>query len=76
MPVAIWEDIMSGRGLKIGGIAAVLLGSAVVAHAGGFERSSQDFDILFEQGNAVDASGTFVARNASSRIFVVLQSAR
>lgn len=52
---------MSGRGLKIGGIAAVLLGSAVVAHAGGFERSSQDFDILFEQGNAVDASGTFVA---------------
>ena len=52
---------MSGRGLKIGGIAAVLLGSAVVAHAGGLERSSQDFDILFEQGNAVDASGTFVA---------------
>ncbi|WP_409063181.1 OmpP1/FadL family transporter [Brucella sp. 1315] len=32
-----------------------------MAHAGGFERGSQDFDILFEQGNAVEAGGTFVA---------------
>jgi len=52
---------MGGRGLKIGGIAAVLLGSAVVAHAGAFETSSQDFDILFDQGNAVDTSAIYVA---------------
>ncbi|WP_343315284.1 OmpP1/FadL family transporter [Brucella sp. BE17] len=52
---------MSVGGVKLGGAAAILLGSMVAANAGGFERSSQDFDILFEQGNAVEATGTFVA---------------
>ena len=52
---------MNGQRVKIMGILAVLLGSTVTVHAGGFERSSQDFDILFEQGNVVDTTGTFVA---------------
>ncbi|WEK15214.1 MAG: OmpP1/FadL family transporter [Candidatus Ochrobactrum gambitense] len=52
---------MGGHCLKIGGIAAVLIGSASVAYAGAFETSSQDFDILFEQGNAVDTSAMYVA---------------
>ncbi|EFM60693.1 Outer membrane protein E [Brucella sp. BO2] len=47
--------------VKIAGFVAALLGSTVMAHAGGFERGSQDFDILFEKGNAVEAGGTFVA---------------
>ncbi len=47
--------------VKIAGFVAALLGSTVTAHAGGFERGSQDFDILFENGNAVEAGGTFVA---------------
>lgn len=42
-------------------LLAALLGGTAGAYAGGFERSSQDFDILFEKGNAVEASGTFVA---------------
>ncbi len=46
--------------MKAVGIAAGLLGSAVSAHAGGLERSSQDFDILFEQGTVIDTTGTFV----------------
>lgn len=52
---------MSVQRMKMAGMVAALLGSAVAANAGGFERGSQDFDILFEQGNAVDATGTFVA---------------
>lgn len=52
---------MKANSLKIAGIATALLGSAVVAHASGLERSSQDFDILFEQGTVVDTTGTFVA---------------
>ncbi|WP_449414558.1 OmpP1/FadL family transporter [Ochrobactrum teleogrylli] len=52
---------MGGRGFQISCIAAVLCGRAVVAHAGAFETSSQDFDILFEQGNAVDTSAIYVA---------------
>ncbi len=47
--------------MKAVGVAASLLGSAVSAHAGGFERSSQDFDILFEQGAVLNTTGTFVS---------------
>lgn len=52
---------MSVQRVKMAGMVAALLGSAVAANAGGFERSSQDFDILFEKGNAVEAGGTYVA---------------
>ncbi|MBJ6131547.1 transporter [Ochrobactrum sp. Q0168] len=52
---------MGRRSLKIVGIAVALLGRDVVAHAGAFETSSQDFDILFEQGNVVDSSVVYVA---------------
>jgi len=52
---------MKVKSLKVAGIATALLGSAVGAHAGGFERSSQDFDILFEQGTVIDTTGTFVS---------------
>ncbi len=52
---------MSVQRVKIAGMVAALLGSAVAANAGGFERSSQDFDILFEKGNVVDTTGTYVA---------------
>ncbi|MDR6431088.1 OmpP1/FadL family transporter [Brucella pseudogrignonensis] len=52
---------MKVKSLKVAGIATALLGSAVSAHAGGFERSSQDFDILFEQGTVIDTTGTFVS---------------
>jgi len=52
---------MSVQRVKIAGMVAALLGSAVAANAGGFERSSQDFDILFEQGTVIDTTGTFVA---------------
>ncbi|MFD1197311.1 OmpP1/FadL family transporter [Brucella gallinifaecis] len=52
---------MKVRSLKVIGITTVLFGSAVGAYAGGLERSSQDFDILFEKGNVVDTTGTFVA---------------
>ena len=51
---------MNVQRVKMAGMAAAFFGSAVAANAGGFERSSQDFDILFEQGNAVEATGTFV----------------
>lgn len=37
-----------------------LLGGLVAANAGGLERSSQDFDILFESGNVVETGATFV----------------
>lgn len=52
---------MKVKSLKVAGIATALLGSAISANAGGLERSSQDFDILFEQGTVVDTTGTFVA---------------
>lgn len=52
---------MSVQRVKMAGMVAAFLGSAVAAHAGGFERSSQDFDILFEKGNVVDTTGTYVA---------------
>ena len=52
---------MSVQRVKMAGMAAAFLGSAIAANAGGFERGSQDFDILFEQGNTVEANGTFVA---------------
>jgi len=52
---------MMAKSLKVAGIATALLGSAIGAHAGGFERSSQDFDILFEQGTVIDTTGTFVS---------------
>lgn len=38
-----------------------LLGALVAAQAGGLERSSQDFDILFEEGNVVEGGATFAA---------------
>ena len=52
---------MSVQRVKMAGMAAAFFGGVVAANAGGFERGSQDFDILFEQGNAVEATGTFVA---------------
>ncbi|GAA0602647.1 OmpP1/FadL family transporter [Paenochrobactrum glaciei] len=42
-------------------LLVTLLGGTFFAHAGGFERSSQDFDILFEEGNLVESGATFVA---------------
>lgn len=51
---------MSVQRVKMAGMVAALLGSAVAANAGGFERSSQDFDILFEKGTAVEAGATVV----------------
>ncbi|CUW44404.1 hypothetical protein B3286c1_1733 [Brucella vulpis] len=59
--LAVWEDIHEDGTREIAGFVAALLGSTIMAHAGGFERGSQDFDILFENGNAVEAGGTFVA---------------
>lgn len=41
-------------------LTAVLLGGTVFAQAGGFERSAQDFDILFEEGNFVESGAVFV----------------
>ncbi|MGU3576380.1 OmpP1/FadL family transporter [Brucellaceae bacterium C25G] len=38
-----------------------LLSATVLVQAGGFERSAQDFDILFEEGNIVDSSVTYVS---------------
>lgn len=40
--------------------AGGLIGGIVATHAGGLERSSQDFDILFEDGNVVETGATFV----------------
>ncbi|PWL17964.1 transporter [Falsochrobactrum shanghaiense] len=51
---------MDLRHVKLVGAATVLLGGAVNAQAGGFERNLQDFDILFEQGNVVDTTATYV----------------
>ncbi len=51
---------MSVQKVTLAGVAAALLGSAVAAQAGGFERSEQDFDILFEPGNAVETGATYV----------------
>lgn len=42
-------------------LTLALFGSATSSLAGGFERSSQDFDILFEQGTVLDTTATFVA---------------
>ncbi|ENR11394.1 hypothetical protein C068_00811 [Brucella sp. UK38/05] len=61
MPLLSGRTFMKMGRVKIAGFVAALLGSTVMAHAGGFERGSQDFDILFENGNAVEAGGTFVA---------------
>ncbi len=38
-----------------------LVGGLLAAQAGGLERSSQDFDILFEEGNVVEGGATFAA---------------
>jgi len=51
---------MNVQRVKALGIAALWLAGAVSAHAGGFERSSQDFDILFEPGTVIDTTGTVV----------------
>lgn len=52
---------MNVQRMKAAGIVVALMGSAVGAQAGGLERSSQDFDILFEQGTVLDTTGTFVS---------------
>lgn len=41
-------------------LTAALMGGTYFAQAGGFERSSQDFDILFEAGNQIESAATFV----------------
>lgn len=43
------------------GIGVLSLALSGAAYAGGLERSSQDFDILFEEGHAFEAGVTFVA---------------
>lgn len=53
-----------------------LLGGLVAANAGGLERSSQDFDILFEPGNVVETGATFVTpqrklKNIRGNVFPV-----
>lgn len=40
---------MSVQRVKMAGMVAAFLGSAVAANAGGFERGSQDFDILLNK---------------------------
>lgn len=45
----------------LAGLAAMLFTLPGTAHAGGFERGAQDFDILFEHGNAVDTTATYVS---------------
>ena len=52
---------MDFRHAGLAGLTAALLATASGAYAGGFERSSQDFDILFEQGTVAEAGATFVA---------------
>lgn len=47
--------------LKLSAVSLALSGGILTAHAGGLERSSQDFDILFEEGNVVETGVTFVA---------------
>lgn len=51
---------MVGHKVKIAGLVVALVGGAVAAQAGGLERSSQDFDILFDEGNVVETGATFV----------------
>ena len=46
--------------LKFSAVSLALSGGILTAHAGGLERSSQDFDILFEDGNVVETGATFV----------------
>jgi long-chain fatty acid transport protein len=45
---------------KVSAVSLALSGGILSAHAGGLERSSQDFDILFEDGNVVETGATFV----------------
>ena len=45
---------------KLSAVSLALSGGILTAHAGGLERSSQDFDILFEEGNVVETGATFV----------------
>lgn len=51
---------MGGHKLNFALLVTGILGATMPAHAGGFERSSQDFDILFEQGNIVEGGATVV----------------
>ncbi|NKB78987.1 hypothetical protein HED49_08425 [Ochrobactrum daejeonense] len=46
-------------------MVAALLGSAVAANAGGFERGSQDFDILFEKAMLSTRRAPMSLRSAS-----------
>ncbi len=45
---------------KFSAVTLALSGGMLTAHAGGLERSSQDFDILFDDGNVVETGATFV----------------
>ncbi|MCF7645130.1 OmpP1/FadL family transporter [Pseudochrobactrum asaccharolyticum] len=45
---------------KVSAVTLALSGGILSAHAGGLERSSQDFDILFDDGNVVETGATFV----------------
>ncbi|SUW22287.1 aromatic hydrocarbon degradation membrane protein [Brucella abortus] len=51
--------------VKIAGFVAALLGSTVMAHAGGFERGSQDFDILLKMVTPSKLAEPSLRHNAS-----------
>lgn len=51
---------MLKNAIKLSAVALALTGGGVAAQAGGLERSSQDFDILFENGNIVEGGASFV----------------
>lgn len=48
------------RRLKLGVCSVALLSFATSAFAGGFDRSAQDFDILFDEGHRLEAGVTWV----------------
>lgn len=53
--------IIKRKSIKISSVFVLaLVSGTVLANAGGFERGSQDFDILFEEGNLVESGATFV----------------
>lgn len=51
---------MTRGSTKFIGAALILAGSVAGAQAGGMERSSQDFDILFEPGTRIESGVTYV----------------
>jgi long-chain fatty acid transport protein len=59
---------------KVSAVSLALSGGILTAHAGGLERSSQDFDILFEDGNVVETGATFVTPQRKLKNIRVLQN--